>query len=327
MHYNFCTLFDSNYLTRGLAMHRSLLDTGMDFHLFVFAFDDRSAQILKELSPERMTVITLAEFEDEDLLRVKPGRTIAEYCWTSTSSTILYCIRRFNLDQCTYVDADLYFYSSPEPIFTELGEKSVLITEHRYSPQYNKALKSGKYCVQFVTFRNNQDGMTALRWWRDRCIEWCYNRYEDGKFGDQLYLEDWTERFSGVHELQHLGGGLAAWNVQQYTFTKSDGTLTGKEIASGKTFPVIFYHFHYLRYYEGDQVELGRRTLTPEVVEIFYKPYIQKLEALRREITARFPGFDPNGARPRPSGLKELLVTLWRKVAGVYHIYPLKHFL
>lgn len=321
MTYNFCTLFDSNYLSRGIALYRSLEKHCKNFHLFIFAFDSRSYEILKKLSLTKATIISLKEFEDEKLLQVKPSRSVAEYCWTSTSSTILYVLENFNVDNCTYVDADIFFYSSPEPIFRELGNKSILITEHRYSPQYNKELKAGKYCVQFVTFRNDENGLKALKWWRDRCLEWCYARYEDGKFGDQLYLDDWTERFKGVHVMQHLGGGLAAWNVQQYEFKKSGEKIIGKEISTGKEFEVIFYHFHYLKFFENGKVELGRRKLTKEVISIFYKEYIKFLDEISLEIKNYDSSFDPNGSTERKFSWKNPLLYIYRKISGVYNIF------
>ena len=46
--------------------------------------------------------------------------------------------------------------------------------------------------LSVLTFKNDTNGMKALQWWRDRCIAWCYRRMEDGKMGDQKYLDDWT---------------------------------------------------------------------------------------------------------------------------------------
>src|SRR5436305_15288172 len=100
---NFCTLFNSNYLARGLVMYDSLIKNCKSFHLFVFAFDDNTFQYLKKLNLKHLTVISLAEFEDSERLRVKPGRTAAEYCWTCTPSTIRYCLDVYHLDHCTYI--------------------------------------------------------------------------------------------------------------------------------------------------------------------------------------------------------------------------------
>jgi hypothetical protein len=206
--YNYCTLFDSNYLTRGLAMYESLKLQTTAFHLYIFAFDDSAYKLLTKLNLEFVTVISLEQFEDEKLLAIKNTRGAGEYCWTCTPSTIKYCIEKFKLDECTYLDADLYFFGDPAILIEEMGDKSILLTEHRYTPAYDQSNTSGIYCVQFMTFKNTSDGMKALNWWRNACIDWCFARFEDGKFGDQKYLDDWTDRFEGVHVLQHLGGAI-----------------------------------------------------------------------------------------------------------------------
>ena len=241
---HFCTLYNSGYAAKGLAMYWSLREVCPEFNLYVFAFDDVLAEALKKMALQNIKVITLGEFEDEELLRVKPTRTAGEYCWTCSSSTIYYCLTHFDIDHCTYIDADLYFYSNPQVLIDEMGNDDVLITSHRYSPQYKSEEKAGKYCVQFMTFKNTVRGMKVLEWWRKACLDWCYNRYEDGKFGDQKYLDDWPTRFEGVHELEHLGGGVAPWNMQQYTFTKQKNKCIGTEVLTGKEFELVFFHFH-----------------------------------------------------------------------------------
>ena len=55
--YSYCTLFDSNYLTRGLAMYESLKKYSDNFHLYIFSFDDKSHELLKKLNLEFVTVI------------------------------------------------------------------------------------------------------------------------------------------------------------------------------------------------------------------------------------------------------------------------------
>lgn len=325
--FNFCTLFDSNYLTRGIAMYRSLEKHCASFHLYIFAFDKRTEEILAALNLKNATVVSLTDFEDEHLLKVKPSRSQAEYCWTCTSSTILYVLENYKVDSCTYLDADLIFYASPAPVFEELGSRSILITEHRYTPIYNKELKSGTYCVQFVTFKNDERGLRALKWWREQCLEWCYARFEDGKFGDQLYLEDWPTRFNGVHILQHLGAGIASWNVQQYDFYDEFGKLYLIEKGRGREYEVIFYHFHYVKFYTNGLVDLGRRLLSQQVLDLFYKPYIRQLFQIKEELNSIIPGFDPNGSREFVDDFKNKLITVYRKFKEVYNVYTVSKFI
>jgi hypothetical protein len=284
----FCTLFDSGYLSRGLALYQSLeAHIGNDFHIYIFAFDERCWQILESLHLEHATIISQEALEDEELLRVKPTRTRAEYCWTCTSSTIYYVLTHFPVDCCTYVDADLFFFSSPKPLLEEMDNASVLITPHRYTPKYDQGAKTGIYCVQFVTIKNDERGLKIIQWWRKACLDWCYDRFENGKFGDQKYLDDWPTRFEGVHVLQHLGGGLAPWNMQQYSFEKKDARLWGKELSTGKTFEAIFFHFHSLAFVNANYFSpRPYYKRNDSVLLLVFNPYRKVILDIRRQYPA-----------------------------------------
>jgi hypothetical protein len=280
-------------------MYRSLEKHCLDFHLYVIAFDDITYNYFQKFPQKNLTVISLAQFEDGKLLAIKSTRSAGEYCWTCTASTVLYAINTFKLDHCVYVDADMCFYANPQLLFDEWGDKSVLITEHRYTPVYDQSKISGTYCVQFVGFKNDKDGIEALTYWRNSCIDWCYARAEDGKFGDQKYLDDWTIRFNNVHVLHHLGGGIAPWNMQQYDFREDADQIIGKEKVSGKEFSAVFFHFHGLKIYKDAISSLTGETyeMNSTVRKLFYKPYVADLIRVSGVIhTHTGKTFDANGA-------------------------------
>ena len=105
---------------------------------------------------------------------------------------------------------------------------------------YDQTDTSGIYCVQFMYFKNNLEGKKILSDWRKQCIKWCYNRFENGKFGDQKYLDNWPQKYSKLHILNNLGGGVAPWNVQQYKVLKN---LKFLKLSNKTKFNLIFLSF------------------------------------------------------------------------------------
>lgn len=276
MHLNFCTLFNKKYFAQGVTMIESLIDNCNDFSMYVFAFDEFTSKQLNNLDLPNVQVIDLHEFEDDRLLSVKKQRTIGEYCWTSTPVIIEYCFKQFKLSNCTYLDADLYFFSDPRTLISEMNNKSVLITPHRYTKEYDKSLENGKYCVQFLTFLNTKEGLEVLNDWKEKCLLWCYARSEDGKFGDQKYLDLWSDQFGCIFESNHLGGGVAPWNIQQYKFSKIGQSIIGTDFIEKKNFELIYYHFHDLfiwKYF----IRLSNYKLKWNQISLIYFHYLKKL--------------------------------------------------
>ena len=303
--YHYCTLFNTNYLTRGIAMLESLAKYATDYQIYVLCFDDTTYQILEQRKIPHTILITLDSFEDKELLACKPTRSLGEYCWTCTPALIHYCITHFSLPSCTYVDADLYFFDNPNILIDEMGNSSISLTKHNYTPQYDQSATSGIYCVQFMSFKADTNGLKALLWWRQKCIEWCFARFEDNKFGDQKYLDDWTTRFEGVYVLQNARCGIAPWNVQQFP-----------------TLRPIFYHFHNLSFVDKDCVDLGNYKLPKLTISDIYKPYITQLLTLR----AQYMPHNFDARKPRAKSWKSPIRYCRRKLRGSYNVFKLTYF-
>jgi len=286
----FCTLFDSGYLFKALALYDSLERHCERFHLTALCVDEEAERLLRLLALPSMSVLPLAELESADpgLADTKADRNRFEYCCTATPALPLHLLEtRPELDEITYLDADLFFFSDPELLFADMGEASVLITPHRFPDYLRHYEANGIFNVQFMTFRRDERGLAALRWWHDRCIEWCYLRLEDGKFADQKYLDDWPERFEGVHVLRHPGGGLAPWNIDGQTLLRDEGRV----LVDGE--PLVFFHFHRVRVRVDGGYDwrapgyLGVRTAR----ELVYGPYLTALDAAKRRVLEVDPSF------------------------------------
>lgn len=324
--YHFCTYFDSNYLPRALALYNSLRRHAGEFRLYVLCLDAATYVHLSGAgAPEWIIPVRLSELEAADpaLAAVRETRSRVEYYFTCTAAFQVYLLERFpEIDLLTYLDADLYFYASPAPIFEEMGERSILIVGHRF-PEHLKHLEAfGLYNVGLLTFRNDAAGRECLAWWRERCIEWCYDRLEDGKFGDQKYLDDWPERFAGVAVLEQKGANLAPWNLGGYTVGEQNGTVMVDEN------PLIFYHFHKLKILSQSLVDTGltdrRAALNGTVRRRIFAPYLRELRAVTASSgsagIASIRGGGPAGllARARLAIDHKMLLTIGSLTIPIY---------
>jgi hypothetical protein len=287
--HHFCTLFDSNYLVKGVAMIESLRDHCPDAHVHVLCMDDETHAILGEMALPHVSCIRLDDLEDDDLRRVKTERSRAEYCWTLSPCLPTYVLAQHpEIDFLTYVDADLLFYSPVAPIFDEIGQSSIAICEHRFPDAWKHLEINGRFCVEWVSFRRDAQGMACLSRWREQCIEWCFHRLEDDRMGDQKYLDAWPERYDSLCIIQATGAGIAPWNYSRYGFTQaSDGT----PLVDGT--PLIFYHFHQFQMLsngEFDRLSGFYRSLGREP-EAVYAAYERVLSSVMASVRRMRPDF------------------------------------
>lgn len=276
---NFCTLFDSNYISKGLALYHSLQTCCEDFTLYVMAMDTACAEMLAQLQFPHIVTDSLDDNMSEELLTARNNRSRAEFCWTCGSYSTDFFIEKYNLPEITYLDSDLMFFNSPKVLLDELRAKNASVG---LSPHFIPYNASGKYCVQFCYFRNDASGRGALRWWKDECLEWCYSKMEDGKYGDQKYLDHMPAMFPNVCDIEHRGAGMAYWNEFSYRYSK-DGLLYKNEF-----FPYVFFHYSGFRLEAKDNTlyvqecypvgESPRKFLVQPYVDLIRRVYTEDLD-------------------------------------------------
>jgi hypothetical protein len=284
----FCTYFDVRYALRGLTLYRSLSRHCPAFRLWVLCMDDETHVLLSGLGLPNLTAVPLAGLEawDPELAGVKPRRQRVEYYFTCTPSLPRFILAQHpEVELLTYLDADLFFFDSPESVFDEIGSASVAIIGHRFPPQLRAFERFGIYNVGWVSFRRDEAAAECLGWWRERCLEWCHDRCEEGRFADQKYLDDWPRRFKNVAVLRHQGANVAPWNVMAQ---RLDGT--GDRVLVDGT-PLVFFHFHGFRrlgrwLYDTNLGTYGARA-SATVRRRIYGPYVQDLASTATEVERR----------------------------------------
>ncbi len=275
MQYNFCTLFDKNYLYKGLTLYNSIVKNCNNFKLWILCMDKITFEILQKMELTNTELIPLDKIEDKKLLSVKKERNAGEYSWTCKPYLLIHILNNYkNLETITYLDSDLFFFSSPDAIYKEFNNNSIMLTPQRFPKEKKHYEKTkGKYNAGVIILKNNKTTKNCLNWWRKRCLEWCYHRYEDGKLGDQMYLEKWKKLFPITHDIKNIGANLAPWNLLQYNIKKTDNQVSINDT------PLVLFHFHALQILSSSKFNPSPGYNIPRhIQQAIYAPYFDILK-------------------------------------------------
>jgi hypothetical protein len=308
---HFCTLFDTRYVARGLAMLESLeTHFAGEKTITILAMDATTPSMIQKIGKPHWKVISVEQLGDAELLEVKRNRPHREFCWTCAPALVTRMVESHaEREVVVYVDADLYFYSSPQLLLDELGSSgNILIHEHRYSAdRRHYESSSGRFNVGFVAFVVGDEAKACVNRWRRQVLDKCVLDPDNGYCGDQGYLNEWPERYSGLRILRNIGGGVAPWNLLSY---KVAGNVKQPSVDG---VPVVFFHYHAFR--TVSVRFLGNIAAIPawgyefsrEAQHLLFSRYSRKLRRMSNK-AARF-GFkvDSDMEHPLREGARALL--------------------
>ena len=297
MRHYYCSAFSKAYAYKGLLLYNSLQRWDQDFHLYMICLLQEVEELFHKMNLENATIISLSAIEkqDADLLAVKACRNEKEYAWTAKASVMLYIFANYQeIDHLVWLDGDTFFFSDPEPIFREWGSRSIALTEEKWS-EANKQRRytRGIYNTGFMGFKRDDNARQCLVWFREKLIQWCYDRLENGLWSDQLYVNDWPTRFNGVGVITHMGVNAGPCIVRDCQAAKRNNCiyLNGKKL--------IFFHYYGFRFYDGIEFDLCSYIISfaDEVLKWIYIPYIYSCIEIIEQIRQVSKNFYPT-AKP-----------------------------
>lgn len=263
---NFVACFDINYTIQALALLESIENKIVNYNFFIFCMDNESFEIISKLENTKIIPMKFEDYENNHLRQLKKERKKNEYFWTITPRLSLIIFDTFEeVEQLTYIDTDIFFIKSPNNIFENFNKskKDILITKHNYSPKYDKSNESGKFCVQFLII--NRKGYDIIKDWSLLCDEWCYDKVEENKYGDQKYLDYWPENYKNrIYIEKNRDAFQGPWNADSTNVDEA-----------------VVYHFHGLRKIKKNFYLLNRGYNIPEdTVKKIYDIYFNTLKKI-----------------------------------------------
>jgi hypothetical protein len=205
-----------------------------------------------------------------------PRRRPCELAWTWRWRFAVDVLRAYG--PLTVLDVDLMFWSSPEPVFDELGAAWFAVLPHAFAPA-----ASGLPGVTLETHR--RFGLFNAGWvyFADpapahEMAELCRQgpMYEDRRFpdgttrwGEQGALEYLAEA-TGAHVIEHPGACPGPWNAHAQSLERGAG---GGLDFGGR--PLVAYH--YQSYRHGVQLADAPYEISGRQAALLYAPYAREL--------------------------------------------------
>lgn len=295
-HCAYVTYFDQRYLAFAIVMLRSLRRHDPEPEVFALCFDRTSYETIVALDDRKIVAVA-----HDSILAFDPAlkggnveRDISYYAKHKPVLPLYVFSRRPELYSVAHVDADCCFFSSPKPLFDEIGDASVAVSPHQFSSDYQDKIVYGRFNAGFIYWRNDDLGRRCLVEYRADCLRWCELSVEpDGRYANQGYLTAWPQRYTGVHVIRCPGVNLSWWNVRTYPLARAHG---GTVTVGGV--PLIFHHFshtvldangiwHTYRKRKDANWQIASKAI--------YRPYLKQLERTDRSLRRRMPDLPPMG--------------------------------
>jgi hypothetical protein len=235
------TICATNYVGKALALRQSYLayHTESDFYILIV---DREHNRFKCLESD-VNILWVEDLGITDFSHYAMKFDIIELNTNVKASILSLLLQKYNM--VLYLDPDIYFYGTLQPVLRELESHSIVVTPHTLAPVMDGKvpsdidfLRMGSFNLGFVGVAKCEEAFRFLDWWSKRCLEFGFYEPQIGLAVDQKWIDLVPSFFPGLKILRDPGLNVAFWNLHERAISRQD-----KMWVVNKEWPLRFFHF------------------------------------------------------------------------------------
>lgn len=235
------TICATNYMAKALALRESYLSfhPKSDFYILIV---DRKHDRFKSLEPD-VNILWVEDLGIKDFSHYAMKFDIIELNTNVKASILSLLLLDYNM--VLYLDPDIYFYGTLEPVLRELESNSIVVTPHTLTPVMDGKvpsdidfLRMGAFNLGFVGVAKCKEAFRFLDWWSKRCLEFGFYEPQAGLAVDQKWIDLAPSFFPGLKILRDPGLNVAFWNLHERAISRRD-----KIWVVNNEWPLRFFHF------------------------------------------------------------------------------------
>ncbi len=228
------TVCNVAYLPKALALGKSVLEqTGIKLKIFIID-KKRKLPFFIEFSE----LYWIEDLNIQNFYHLAFKYDITEF---STSVKPLLALNLLDsYEKVIFLDPDTFLYNNLDGVLSDLDDYSIVLTPHYMSPYPAgdiSMLRFGSFNLGFFAVNNSIESLKFLKWWDERCQDYCYFETQFGLSTDQKWISIANCFFSSIKVNVDPSLNVSFWNLHERKISHTEDSF----FVNGH--PLVLFHF------------------------------------------------------------------------------------
>lgn len=225
------TIVATNYVGLAQALEESIKKYNANIDFYIIVADEPTIEIQHKFNKNTLIAKEILQYDTSKWYEMAFKYNLTEFCTSIKPASVLYFFEK-GYEKVSYFDPDILTFNNLGYIWNNLDYYDAIVTPHILTPEVDytgnlreiKLLFSGVFNMGFGAYRNTNEIILFLKWWKRRLEDYCFGDSNLNLFTDQKWV-DMLPCFLGNKLLisRNKGLNVAPWNFHERKIILKEG--------------------------------------------------------------------------------------------------------